>query len=125
MSASISRPTAPFSTPDRSADRRFTSPPSAPKAAAVAGRQGDGLWTLADPDAAPEIIDAYRGAAEDAGREPGEILLQAAFSWAPDDDQAFEGARVWKGAQPEEFFVDDWHDPAAMYAHGEEQVERR
>jgi coenzyme F420-dependent glucose-6-phosphate dehydrogenase len=92
------------------------------QAAAVAGRQGDGLWTLADPDSVPEIVDAYRGAAEDAGREPGEILLQAAFSWAADDDQALEGARVWKGAQPEEFFVDDWHDPAAMYAHAEEQV---
>jgi len=42
-----------------------------PKAAAVAGRQGDGLWTLADPNNAPQIIDAYRRAAEDAGREPG------------------------------------------------------
>jgi coenzyme F420-dependent glucose-6-phosphate dehydrogenase len=93
-----------------------------PEAAAVAGRQGDGLWTLADPDSVPEIVDAYRGAAEDAGREPGEILLQAAFSWAKDDDEALEGARVWKGAQPDEFYVDDWHDPASMYERGAEQV---
>ena len=93
-----------------------------PKAAAVAGRWGDGLWTLADPEMAPDMIDAYRSAAEDAGREPGEIILQAQFSWNSDEDAALEGARVWKGAQPEEFFSDDWHDPKAMYEHGEEQV---
>jgi coenzyme F420-dependent glucose-6-phosphate dehydrogenase len=88
----------------------------------VAGRQGDGLWTLADPEAVPEILDAYRGAASDAGREPGEIVLQAAFSWAQDDEAALEGARVWKGAQPKEFYKEDWHDPKAMYEHGEEQT---
>jgi coenzyme F420-dependent glucose-6-phosphate dehydrogenase len=93
-----------------------------PKAAGVAGRWGDGLWTLADPEKVPGIIDAYRSAASDAGREPGEILLQVGFSWAPDDDQALEGARVWKGAQPDEFYRDDWHDPKAMYEEGERQV---
>ena len=93
-----------------------------PKAAGVAGRHGDGLWTLADPEMAPGVIEAYRAAAEDAGREPGEIVLQAQFSWARDDDAALEGARVWKGAQPGEFFTDDWHDPKAMYEHGERQV---
>src|SRR4051795_4049260 len=60
------------------------------QAAGVAGRWGDGVWTLADPEQAPEIIDAYRSAAEDAGREPGEIVLQAGFSWAPDDEAALE-----------------------------------
>jgi coenzyme F420-dependent glucose-6-phosphate dehydrogenase len=93
-----------------------------PKAAAVAGRHGDGRWTLADPEMAPDVIEAYKTAASDAGREPGEIILQAQFSWAADDDAALEGARVWKGAQPEEFFTDDWHDPKAMYERGEEQV---
>ncbi len=93
-----------------------------PRAARVAGRLGDGLWTLADPEAAPGLIDAYRGAAEDAGREPGEIVLQAGFSWAADEEAALEGARVWKGAQPDEFYVEDWHDPKAMHEHGSEQV---
>jgi coenzyme F420-dependent glucose-6-phosphate dehydrogenase len=93
-----------------------------PKAAGVAARHGDGLWTLADPEQAPEVIDAYRGACDDAGREPGEIVLQAQFSWAGDDDAALEGARVWKGAQPEEFFTDDWHHPAEMQEHGSKQV---
>jgi coenzyme F420-dependent glucose-6-phosphate dehydrogenase len=93
-----------------------------PKAAKVAGRHGDGLWTLADPETVPELIDAYKGAAEDAGREPGEIVLQAAFSWASDDDAALEGCRVWKGSQPKEFYRDEWHDPQAMYEEGERQV---
>jgi coenzyme F420-dependent glucose-6-phosphate dehydrogenase len=93
-----------------------------PRAAGVAARQGDGLWTLADPDAAPEVIDAYRSACDDAGKEAGEIVLQAQFSWAGDDDAALEGARVWKGAQPDEFYTDDWHDPKAMYEHGEKQL---
>jgi coenzyme F420-dependent glucose-6-phosphate dehydrogenase len=92
------------------------------QAAKVAGELGDGIWTLADPESVPKILDAYRGAAEDAGREPGEAILQAAFSWAEDDDAALEGARVWKGAQPKEFYVEDWHDPAAMYERGAEQV---
>lgn len=48
-------------------------------------------------------------------------MLQTAFSWALDDDAALEGARVWKGSQPDEFYTDDWHDPAAMYAEGERQ----
>src|SRR5215207_8522812 len=56
-----------------------------PQAAAVAGRLGDGLWTLADPGQAPDLIDAYRSAADDAGRSAGEVVLQAGFSWAPSE----------------------------------------
>src|SRR5436190_268087 len=93
-----------------------------PSAAAVAGRWGDGVWTLADPEQAPEVIDAYRSAAEDAGRQPGEVLLQIGMSWAEDDAAALEGARVWKGAQPDEYYTADWHDPQKMYEHGEETV---
>jgi coenzyme F420-dependent glucose-6-phosphate dehydrogenase len=93
-----------------------------PDAAGVAARCGDGLWTLADPESAPELIDAYRSACDDAGKEPGEIILQAGFSWAQDDDAALEGARVWKATQPEEYFTDDWHDPAAMYDKAEREV---
>jgi coenzyme F420-dependent glucose-6-phosphate dehydrogenase len=93
-----------------------------PRAARVAGRLGDGLWTLADPERAPEVIDAYRSAAEDAGRGSGEILIQTGFSWAEDDGDALEGVRVWKGAQPDEFYRDDWHDPQRMFEHGAQQV---
>jgi alkanesulfonate monooxygenase SsuD/methylene tetrahydromethanopterin reductase-like flavin-dependent oxidoreductase (luciferase family) len=59
---------------------------------------------------------------ERLGKRPGEIILQAGFSWAEDDDAALEGARVWKGAQPREYYTDDWHDPTAMYPHAEEKV---
>ena len=93
-----------------------------PKAAGVAARWGDGLWTLADPESAPDVIDAYKGACEDAGKEPGEIVLQAQFSWAEDDEAALEGARVWKGAQPDEHYTDDWHHPVKMHENGKQQV---
>jgi coenzyme F420-dependent glucose-6-phosphate dehydrogenase len=93
-----------------------------PRAAAVAARLSDGLWTLADPEMAPEVIDAFRSACDDAGREPGEIILQTGFSWARDDDEALEGARVWKATQPQEYFTDDWHDPNAMYEKAEKEV---
>jgi coenzyme F420-dependent glucose-6-phosphate dehydrogenase len=91
-------------------------------AASVAARYGDGLWTLADPDTAPELIDAYRSACEDAGREAGEIILQTGMSWAEDDEAALDGARVWKAAQPDEYFTEDWHDPKAMFEHAERQI---
>jgi coenzyme F420-dependent glucose-6-phosphate dehydrogenase len=93
-----------------------------PQAAAVAGRWGDGLWTLGDPESVPEILHAYRSAADDAGRSPGEVVLQAGFSWASSDEEALEGVRPWKGAQPDEFYSDDWHDPRAMYEEGSRQV---
>jgi coenzyme F420-dependent glucose-6-phosphate dehydrogenase len=91
-------------------------------AAGVAARRGDGLWTLADPEQAPGIVDAYRGACEDAGREPGEIILQTGFSLAEDDDAALEGARVWKSTQIPDYFTDDWYDPRAMYERAEREI---
>jgi coenzyme F420-dependent glucose-6-phosphate dehydrogenase len=88
-----------------------------PKAAEVAARRGDGLWTLPDPESTPAVLDAYREAGGD-----GEIVFQALWSWAETDEAALEGCRVWKGAQPREYYTDDWHIPRAMYDHGEETV---
>ena len=106
------RTKAATSTPAPSAGRRSTSrrsagPPRWPRARrrAVDARRSR---------SAPDVIDAYRSACDDAGREPGEIILQTGFSWAEDDDAALEGARVWKATMPQEFFTDDWHDPGAM-----------
>jgi coenzyme F420-dependent glucose-6-phosphate dehydrogenase len=93
-----------------------------PQAAEVAGRWGDGVWTLGDPDSVPPILESYRASADAAGREPGEVILQAGFSWAADDDAALEGARVWKSTQMLEYFADDWHDPRAMYENAEAKV---
>jgi coenzyme F420-dependent glucose-6-phosphate dehydrogenase len=93
-----------------------------PDAADVAARLGDGLWTLADPEMAPDVIDAYKSACEDARKDPGDIVLQVGMSWAPDDDAALEGARVWKATQPPDYFTDDWHDPRAMYERAEREI---
>jgi coenzyme F420-dependent glucose-6-phosphate dehydrogenase len=54
---------------------------------------------MGDPEMANPVIEAYRAACDDAGKEPGEIILQGGFSWAEDDDAALEGARVWKSTQ--------------------------
>jgi coenzyme F420-dependent glucose-6-phosphate dehydrogenase len=88
-----------------------------PQAAEVAGRHGDGLWTLPDPESTPEVIEAYRNAGGG-----GEIVFQALVSWAPSDDEALEQARKWKGAQPQEYYQQDWHEPRKMYEHGEEEM---
>jgi coenzyme F420-dependent glucose-6-phosphate dehydrogenase len=93
-----------------------------PEAAKVAARRGDGLWTLADPETVPDLVDTYRSACDDAGREPGRIILQAGFSWAEDDDAAFHGAKPFKATMPDEFYTDDWHDPNAMFAHADKEL---
>ena len=94
-----------------------------PQAAEVAGRWGDGLWTLPDPESTPEVIDAYREARRKAGREgDGEIVFQALVSWAPTDEEALEQARKWKGAQPQDHYTADWHRPKDMYEHGEQEM---
>ena len=112
-----------FKTKDAKLHTRPVSPPPLyvsafyEGAAEVAAKYADGVWTLGDPESAPKVIDTYKGA---GGK--GEIILQALVSWAPDDDAALEGARKWKGAQPPEYYVDDWHDPQKMYEHAEETV---
>jgi coenzyme F420-dependent glucose-6-phosphate dehydrogenase len=80
------------------------------------------LWTLADPETTPQVIESYRAQRAEDGRDDGEIVLQVSVSWGADDDAALEGARVWKGAQPPEYYIDDWHDPRAMYQHAEETI---
>lgn len=93
-----------------------------PQAAAVAGRWGDGVWTLADPENVPAVLEAYRASASDAGQEPGRVILQSGFAYGADDDAALEGARVWKGTVPDEFYTEDWHIPADMQTHVSEHV---
>jgi coenzyme F420-dependent glucose-6-phosphate dehydrogenase len=93
------------------------------QAAEVAGRWGDGLWTLPDPDSTPEVVDAYRAARRRAGRDgDGDIVFQSQVSWASSEDEALEAARKWKGAQPQDHYKGDWHEPRKMYEHGEAEV---
>lgn len=92
------------------------------EAAAIAGRLADGVWTLADPQKAPKVIAAYRRASEEAGREPGEIILQGLASWAGSDESAFEGAVEWKPTLVDRHYTADIHDPAEIIANGREEV---
>jgi coenzyme F420-dependent glucose-6-phosphate dehydrogenase len=96
-----------------------------PRAAAIAGRLADGVWTLADPQKAPAVIAAYRRACEQARREPGEIVLQAMAAAADSDDRALEGCREWKATLVDDNYRKDIHDPAHVGALGREISDRQ
>jgi coenzyme F420-dependent glucose-6-phosphate dehydrogenase len=91
-------------------------------AAELAGRLADGIWTLGDPSTAPKLITTYRRAAKDAGREPGEVVIQAVFSYAASDEQALESAREWKGTLVDEHYTGEVADPEQIYRTGEKQI---
>jgi coenzyme F420-dependent glucose-6-phosphate dehydrogenase len=83
-----------------------------PRAAKVAAKHGDGLWTLGDPESTPEVVESYK----DAGGK-GELIVHSGFAWADDDEKLMDGMRVWRATMPDEFYTDDWHDPAQMQEH--------
>jgi coenzyme F420-dependent glucose-6-phosphate dehydrogenase len=87
------------------------------QAAGVAARRADGVWTLGDPESAPGVVEAYHQAGGD-----GEVIVHSGFAWAQDDDQLMDGVRVWRATQPDEFYTDDWHDPAQMQEHAAQNV---
>src|SRR4051794_6936128 len=93
-----------------------------PQAAGIAAKWGDGLWTLGDPESAPEIIEAYREACAKHDREPGEIIFTSGFAWAEDEQAAIEGARRWKPTQMDTVYRDDLHDPAEMQRVASDEV---
>jgi coenzyme F420-dependent glucose-6-phosphate dehydrogenase len=93
-----------------------------PQSAQVAARFGDGLWTLGDPEKAPAIVEAYRAACDDLGKEPGEIIFQAGFAWADDEREAIEGARHWKPTQLPELYLEDIADQEDMQRRADEQL---
>jgi coenzyme F420-dependent glucose-6-phosphate dehydrogenase len=96
-----------------------------PRAAAIAGRLADGVWTLAHPRKAPVVIASYRKACEAAGREPGEIILQGLAAAAERDDLALESSREWKSTLPDEPYAEDLSDPAEIGALGESIHDRK
>jgi coenzyme F420-dependent glucose-6-phosphate dehydrogenase len=93
-----------------------------PQAAEVAARYGNGLWTLGDPEQAPEIIDAYKEARQRLGRETGEIILQSGFHLGGDEERTIASARKWKPTQLPEVYIDDIHDPAEMQRMADEAM---
>ena len=93
-----------------------------PQAADVAGRYGDGLWTIGDPEKAPEVIEAYRASCRENGKDEGEIIFQAGFAWAEADEDAIRGARRWKPTQLPELYLEDIHDQDDMQRRADEQM---
>jgi coenzyme F420-dependent glucose-6-phosphate dehydrogenase len=85
-----------------------------PEAARIAARWGDGLWTLGDPEQAPPIVEAYRAACDDLGKQPGEIVMTAGIAWAQDRDAVVAGARRWKPTRLPELYTDDISDQEEM-----------
>jgi coenzyme F420-dependent glucose-6-phosphate dehydrogenase len=90
------------------------------RAAEVAGRLADGVWSLGDPRKAAPVIAAYRRGAGQVGREPGEIVLQTLASWGTDEDDALAGSREWKGTLVDEHYTDAIADPAEVGRNGEQ-----
>ena len=84
-----------------------------PKAAAVAAKYGDGLWTLGDPETAPDVIEAYRSA---GGK--GEVIFQAGFHLGDDEEAAIAGARRWKPTQFPEVYTDEIATPDELQEVG-------
>ena len=93
-----------------------------PQAARIAARYGDGLWTMGDPESAPEVIDTYLEARARDGREHGEVILQSGFNLAEDEETAIASTRKWKATQLDEVYRDDLHDPAEMLAKAEAEI---
>lgn len=93
-----------------------------PKAAEVAAKWGDGLWTLGDPEQAPPVIEAYREACERHGREVGEIIAQSGFHLAGPREEVVRRAGKWKATQLPEVYKEEIPDPAEMKARADEQM---
>jgi coenzyme F420-dependent glucose-6-phosphate dehydrogenase len=66
------------------------------------------------------VIAGYRRGAEQAGREPGEIVLQALASWATSDEQALDSSGERKGTLVDEHYTDPVADPAEVGSNGDE-----
>ena len=89
-----------------------------PKAARIAGRFGDGIWTLGDP----EVLEAYRESCREHGKDEGEVIFQTGIAWHEDERAALEGARKWKPTQIGDVYLRDIHDPGEMQRLAAEQV---
>lgn len=93
-----------------------------PQAAEIAGRYGQGLWTLGDPEMAPKVIDAYRASCERHGKEVGDIVVQAGFALGDDEAALIKATKKWKTTQFPEYYLDDHHDLDAMAAESERRM---
>lgn len=65
------------------------------------------------------MIAAYRGGVEQAGREPGEVILQTLASWAETDEAALASSREWKGTLVDDHYTEAIADPAGIGRNGQ------
>jgi coenzyme F420-dependent glucose-6-phosphate dehydrogenase len=93
-----------------------------PDAAAIAGKYGDGLWTLGDPESAPEVIEAYKKACAENGREVGDVILQAGFALGDDEAALIKHTKKWKTTQFPEYYLESDHDLEKMAKSAEERM---
>jgi coenzyme F420-dependent glucose-6-phosphate dehydrogenase len=93
-----------------------------PQAAAIAGKYGDGLWTLGDPQAAPGVIEAYKKSCAEHGRDVGEIVLQAGFHLGEPEEEIIKATKKWKTTQFPEYYRDDHHDLEKIAAEAEARM---
>jgi coenzyme F420-dependent glucose-6-phosphate dehydrogenase len=93
-----------------------------PEAAAIAGKHGDGLWTLGDPESAPKVIEAYKKACAANGKDVGDVILQAGFHLGEPEDAVIKSTKKWKTTQFPEYYLEDHHDLDAMAASAEERM---
>lgn len=93
-----------------------------PDAAAIAGKHGDGLWTLGDPESAPEVIEAYKKACAKHDRPLGEIVLQAGFALGDDEAALIKATKKWKTTQFPEYYLESDHDLEKMAASAEARM---
>src|SRR3954453_16133732 len=93
-----------------------------PQAAAIAGKYGDGLWTLGNPESAPEVIEAYKKACADNGRDVGDIVLQAGFHLGEPEEAIIKATKKWKTTQFPEYYLNSEHDLEKMATDSEAKM---
>ena len=93
-----------------------------PQAAAIAGKHGQGLWTLGDPESAPEVIEAYKKACDEHGKEVGDVVLQAGFHLGEPEEAVIKATKKWKTTQFPEYYLEGHHDLDRMAAEAEERM---
>ena len=113
--AGSSARSAPTCTPGRSDRRRSTSRPSipGPRGSQAATATGSGRW--ATRSTVTEVLPPTTRAATRPAASPARSSSRRWSRGPPTTTTALEQARVWKGAAPPEYYVDDWFDPVAMY----------
>lgn len=93
-----------------------------PQAARIAGKHGQGLWTLGDPEMAGPVIEAYRASCEEHGKAVGDIVVQAGFCLGQPQEAIVAATKKWKTTQFPEYYLEDHHDLDRMAADAERRM---